>query len=113
MERARGRKYRTRLLAATGTLLASSSIKNAAGRTTDGSGSVTRIHRAADSSFVCLFRVTDAMKPASHNPTRVDMRLAADCASGGELQDLICVDLSLLTAPGMAAPSPKVPLMVR
>ncbi|HEU5180371.1 MAG TPA: M36 family metallopeptidase [Candidatus Polarisedimenticolia bacterium] len=73
---------------------ASSNVHNAQGRTTDGSGSVARIDRAAieDAAFTALFRVTDAMKLAPCNPTMVDMRdaiLAADRALGGEFQDLI------------------------
>jgi hypothetical protein len=78
---------------------AASNIHNAAGRTTDGSGSVTRIDRASIEygSFVALFRVTDAMKLAPCNPTMVDMRdaiLAADRALGGEFQDLIWRDFA-------------------
>ena len=73
---------------------ASSNVHNAAGRTTDGSGSVARIDRATieNGAFSALFRVTDAMKLAPCNPTMIDMRdsiLAADSASGGEFQDLI------------------------
>jgi hypothetical protein len=73
---------------------ASSNVRNAAGRTTDGSGNPASIDRAAieNAAFSALFRVTDGMKLAPCNPTMVDMRdaiLAADRAAGGEFQDLI------------------------
>lgn len=73
---------------------ADSNIRNAQGRTTDGSGIPSRIDRSSieSGSFTALFRVTDAMKLAPCNPTMADMRdalLAADRAAGGEFQDLI------------------------
>ncbi|HET8947837.1 MAG TPA: M36 family metallopeptidase [Candidatus Polarisedimenticolia bacterium] len=72
----------------------SSNIRDAQGRTTDGSHAAARIDNAAieNGSFSALFRVTDGMKLTVCNPTMVDARdgiLAADRASGGEFQDVI------------------------
>ena len=71
-----------------------SNIRDAQGRTTDGSSSAARIDHAAieNGSFDALFRVTDGLKLTVCNPTMVDARdgiLAADAATGGEHQDLI------------------------
>jgi hypothetical protein len=71
-----------------------SNIRDAEGRTTDGSHSAARIDNAAieNGTFSALFRVTDGMKLTVCNPTMVDARdgiLAADRATGGEFQDLI------------------------
>ena len=73
---------------------ASSNIRNAQGRTTDGSGDPAALDRAAieNATFAAMFRVVDGMKLSVCNPTMVDMRdaiLAADRAAGGEFQDVI------------------------
>ena len=69
-------------------------IRNAQGRTFDGSGNIAQIDHGAieNASFAALFRVTDGMKFAPCNPTMLDMRdaiLAADRAAGSEFVDLI------------------------
>ena len=74
--------------------LPSSNIRDAQGRTTDGSRNPARTDFAAieNGSFDALFRVTDGMKQTVCNPTMADARdgiLAADRALGGEHQDLI------------------------
>jgi hypothetical protein len=71
-----------------------SNIRDAEGRTTDGSHAAARIDNTAieNGSFSALFRVTDGMKLTVCNPTMVDARdgiLAADRATGGEFQDVI------------------------
>ena len=69
-------------------------IKNAQGRTLNGSGSASQIDQQSieNASFTAMFRVIDGMKFAPCNPTVADMRdaiLTADRASGGEFQDVI------------------------
>jgi len=71
-----------------------SNIRNAEGRTADGSGSPAQTDYASieDAAFAAMFRVIDAMKLSPCNPTMVNMRdaiLAADRAVGGEFVDLI------------------------
>ncbi|HKQ96252.1 MAG TPA: M36 family metallopeptidase [Candidatus Polarisedimenticolia bacterium] len=71
-----------------------SNVRDAQGRTTDGSHAAARIDQQTieNASFAALFRVTDGMKLTVCNPTMVDARdgiLAADRAAGGEFQDLI------------------------
>ncbi len=71
-----------------------SNVRNAQGRTTDGSGLAARLDRATieNASFAAMFRVVDGMKHSVCNPTMVDMRdaiLAADRAAGGEFVDVI------------------------
>jgi hypothetical protein len=69
-------------------------IRNAQGRTFDGSGNASQIDQVSieHATFAAMFRVIDGMKFAPCNPTMVDMRdaiLTADRAQGGEFQDLI------------------------
>jgi hypothetical protein len=78
----------------TGTGSPAGNIRNAEGRTFDGSGSPAQIDNVTieNATFAALFDVTDGMKLAPCNPTMVNMRdaiLAADRASGGSLVDLI------------------------
>jgi hypothetical protein len=69
-------------------------IRNAQGRTFDGSGSAAQIDQVSieNATFTAMFRVLDGMKFAPCNPTMVDMRdaiLTADRVQGGEFQDVI------------------------
>lgn len=73
---------------------ADGNIRNAQGRTLDGSGDpVETDHEAIENAaFEAMFRVTDGMKLAPCNPTMLDMRdaiLEADRTAGGEHVDLI------------------------
>jgi hypothetical protein len=73
---------------------AGGNIRNAEGRTFDGSGNPAQTdHQTIENaSFASMFRVIDAMKFSPCNPTMVDMReaiLQADRALGGEFQDVI------------------------
>ncbi len=69
-------------------------IRNALGRTFDGSGSAAQTDHAAieNAAFAAMFRVVDAMKLSPCGPTMVDMRdaiLQGDRTMGGEFQDVI------------------------
>src|SRR5206468_659366 len=71
-----------------------SNIRNAQGRTFDGTGSPAQADFVTieNAAFAALFDVTDGLKVTPCNPTMVNARdaiLAADRAVGGEFVDLI------------------------